>query len=93
MNAIRGVRESIDPSRAGWAVTIVGAAAILAAVVVAATFGARAVHASPPATAMAAALAPEAVAASLARDPSVPSAQAVFSGRTNVLPDEQPASF
>jgi hypothetical protein len=93
MNAIRGARKSIDPSRAGWAVTITGAAAILAAVGVAATFGTRAVHASPPVTAMTATSVREALVASPAGDPSVPSAQAVFSGRTNVLPDELPASF
>ena len=48
MDAIHVLRGSSVAARARWAMTIAAAAAFSAAVVAVVTFGAHAVHASPP---------------------------------------------
>jgi len=80
------------PARTRWAMTV-AAATLLAAVIAGVTGAARAVHASPPAAKALVASGRSAVEATPRRDPSVPSAQAVFEGQTRVAPDEIPPTF
>jgi hypothetical protein len=93
MDAIHVLRGSSVAARARWAMTIAAAAAFSAAVVAVVTFGAHAVHASPPTAATLAATGRATVDTSPGRDPSLPSAQAVFDVQTGVLTDELPPSF
>lgn len=93
MHAISVLRGPSDTIRKRRAVTFAAAAALFAAVIAAVTIGARVVHASPPAATAPVASGRTAVDASPGRDPSVPSAQAVFEGQTKVAPDEMTATF
>lgn len=94
MHAIQLSRGSSGPSQARRAARIAAgvAAAIFAAVVVVVALGVRGVDASPPAVAAVAASGHASVETP-GRDPSLPSAKAVFDVQTMVVPDELPATF